>query len=270
MRTLDAVTQDIDTLLAAYDAQMRGVLPALPAGVGCEQDGPLLRVVGHFRGFVIAPRDLGLSGADLDRLIVRQRDYFAGRGEEVEWKTRAHDRPADLTDRLRAAGFVPGKPETVLIGQAAEAAREPVVPAGVVLRRVAEDADIRRIAVMESSVWGMDPRRLHGFLSGQIAAAPDDIAVLVAEADSQVVSAAWLVLSPGTVFAGLRGGTTVPAWRGRGIYRALIAARARLAVARGVEYLHVDASEDSAPTLRRLGFRAATTATPYVWTPGES
>lgn len=264
------MTEDIDTLLAAYDAQMRGVLPALPAGVRCERDGPLLRVVGHFRGFVIAPRDLGLSGAGLDRLIVRQRDYFAARGEAVEWKTRAHDRPGDLTDRLRAAGFVPGKPETVLIGQAADTAGEPVVPAGVTLRRVAEDADIRRIAVMESGVWGMDWRRLHGFLNGQIAAAPDDIAVLVAEADGQVVSAAWLVLSPGTVFAGLRGGTTVPAWRGRGIYRALIAARARLAVARGVEYLHVDASEDSAPTLRRLGFRAATTATPWIWTPGDS
>jgi GNAT superfamily N-acetyltransferase len=160
--------------------------------------------------------------------------------------------------------------QSVLIGRAADIAAEPVVPEGVVLRRVAEDADIRRIAVMESGVWGTDWRGLYDFLIGQIAAAPDSIPVLVAEFEGEVVSAAWLVLSPGTDFAGLRGGTTLPAWRGRGIYRALVAARARLAVARGVQYLHVDASRHSASPLKRLGFRAAGTATPYVWTPPSS
>ena len=61
--------------------------------------------------------------------------------------------------------------------------------------------------------------------------------------------------------------STLAAWRGRGIYRALVAVRARRAVARGVRYLQVDASDDSAPILRRLGFGAVTTTTPYVWTP---
>jgi GNAT superfamily N-acetyltransferase len=185
----------------------------------------------------------------------------------VEWKTRGHDTPADLTDRLQAAGFSPGETQTVLIGRAADTATEPVLPDGVVLRRVTHDADIRRIATMESTVWGTDWRQLHGFLTGQIAAAPDNIAVLAAEAGGQVVSAAWLVMSPGSGFAGLRGGTTLPAWRGRGIYRALVAARAQLAVERGVDYLHVDASQDSAPALKRLRFRAATTTRPHVWTP---
>jgi hypothetical protein len=31
----------------------------------------------------------------------------------------------------------------------------------------------------------------------------------------------------------------------------------------------VDASSDSAPILRRLGFQAITTTTPYVWTPPQ-
>ena len=75
---------------------------------------------------------------------------------------------------------------------------------------------------------------------------------------------------PGTDFAGLWGGSTLTPWRGRGIYRALVAVRARLAVRRGVRYLQVDASDDSAPILRRLGFRAITTTTPYVWTPPEA
>jgi GNAT superfamily N-acetyltransferase len=89
----------------------------------------------------------------------------------------------------------------------------------------------------------------------------------VAEAEGRVVSAAWLVHKPGTAFAGLWGGSTLREWRGRGIYRALVAHRARLAVAAGVDYLQVDASEDSRPILQRLGFHAITTTTPYIWTP---
>lgn len=254
-------------MLDAYDEQMRGAPPSPPAGVTYERDGPLLRIVGQFRGFVSAPRDVGVRGAGLDRLIARQRDYFAARGEAVEWKTRAHDEPADLTERLRAAGFVPEERETVLIGLTAEMATEPVVPDGVVIRRVTTDAGMRRIAAMESAVWEQDWTWLGEDLIGRVAAAPSEIAVFAAEAGGEVVSAAWLVFRAGTDFAGLWGGSTLREWRGRGIYRALVATRARLAEARGLRYLHVDASDDSAPILRRLGFRAVTSTTPYVWRP---
>ncbi|GHJ35925.1 GNAT family N-acetyltransferase [Streptomyces sp. TS71-3] len=258
---------DTDVLLAAYDEQMRGAGPNLPAGVHTESDGPLTRVVGQYRGLVTGPADLGVEGVDLDRLIARQRDRFAARGEAVEWKTRGHDRPADLTDRLRAAGFAPEDRETVLVGSTEEMAAEPVPPDGVTLREVASDADLRRIAAMESAVWDQDMAWLGEDLIGRVAAAPDGIAVLVAEAGGEVVSAAWLVFRPGTEFACLWGGSTLAEWRGRGIYRALVAARARLAAERGVRYLQVDASDDSAPILRRLGFHAVTTTTPWVWSP---
>lgn len=96
----------IDELRTAYDAQLRGVTP--PGGSArIEKDGPLTRVVGWHRGFVTGPRDLGVCGAELDTLIARQRDFYAARGEAVEWKTRAHDLPADLTDRLTAAASSP-------------------------------------------------------------------------------------------------------------------------------------------------------------------
>jgi GNAT superfamily N-acetyltransferase len=274
---------DTEALLAAYDEQMRGGPTNPPPGVRCERDGPLLRVVGQFRGFISAPRDVGLRGAELDRLITRQRDYFAERGEAVEWKSRGHDEPADLTDRLRAAGFVPEQRETVLIGIAAQMATEPVLPDGVALRQVTADADVRRIAAMESTVWGEDWSWLGDDLIGRITADPEGIAVMIAEATgdtaaeatgevvaeaaAEVVAAAWIVFRAGCDFAGLWGGSTLREWRGRGIYRALVAHRARLAAARGVRYLQVDASDDSAPILRRLGFRAVTTTTPYVWTP---
>ncbi|KUJ40542.1 GNAT family N-acetyltransferase [Streptomyces sp. MI02-2A] len=262
---------DTEMLLAAYDDQMRGAPPTPVVGVVHEHDGPLLRIVGQHRGLVSGPRDLEVRGAELDRLIARQRDYFAGRGEALEWKTRGHDIPADLVDRLCAAGFVPEDRETVLIGRTEEmAARQPALPRGVAVRRVTADTDMRRIAAMKSAVWGEDWSRLADDLIGRVAAAPDEIAIHVAEADGEVVSAAWLVFRRGTEFAGLWGGSTLADWRGKGIYRALVAVRARLAADRGVRYLHVDASDDSAPVLLRLGFRAVTTTTPYVWTPPGS
>ena len=95
--------------------------------------------------------------------------------------------------------------------------------------------------------------------------------MVAAEAGGEVVSAAWAAFfEPGAGgFARLLGGSTLPRWRGRGIYRALVAVRAQRAAARGVTYLQVEASDDNAPMLRRLGFRAVTTTTTYVWTPPQ-
>ena len=120
---------------------------------------------------------------------------------------------------------------------------------------------------VESVVWGEDLSWMGDDLIGRVGLGPDAIAVFVAEAGGQVVSAGWLVANPGTDFAGLWGGSTLVGWRRRGLYRALVTERAKLATSRGVTYLHVDASEDSRPILERLGFVPVTTTTPFVWKP---
>jgi hypothetical protein len=133
------------------------------------------------------------------------REFFAARGEAVEWKTRGHDLPADLATRLRAAGFVPEDQETVLIGISADLAANPVLPDGVSLCQVTADADMRAIAAMESEVWGQDWSWLADDLIDRTTSAPDDIVVFAAngQATGRPVSAAWLVFYPGTEFAGL-------------------------------------------------------------------
>ncbi len=260
---------DVAGLLDAYDTQVRrSESQNLPGGVYAETDGPVTRVVGHYRGFVSGPVDLGLTDRALDELIVRQRAFFAARGEAVEWKTRGHDRPRDLPQRLTDAGFVPEAPETVMIGLAeALAAHQTELPNGVLLRSVTDDVDLHRIAAMESEVWGEDWSWLAADLIAQLHTS--GMTVLVAEVGERVAAAAWLVLTPGTAFAGLWGGSTLAAWRGRGIYRALVARRAAIAAAAGVRYLQVDASDDSRPILEQLGFVAITTTIPYVWTPSS-
>ncbi|MEO3786220.1 GNAT family N-acetyltransferase [Actinocorallia sp. B10E7] len=254
----------IETLLAAYDEQLRGA-GLLPAGATAEHDGPLLRVVGQQRGFVSGPRDL--SGFDVDALIEAQKAYFGARGEAVEWKTRGHDLPVDLPERLSAAGFVPEDTETVMIGRVRDLPREVALPEGVTIRRVDDAASASAIAAMESEVWGTDLSWIADHLMDSMAAAPDRIAIFVAEAEGRIVSAAWMVLREGREFASLWGGSTLAAWRGRGIYRALVATRVLVAEQHSHPYLQVDASDDSRPVLERLGFHAITTTTPYIWTP---
>jgi GNAT superfamily N-acetyltransferase len=256
-------------VLAAYD-ELRVSLPALPAHVRAERDGPLVRTMGWPRGGMVEYRGAppGLEGDALDELIARQVRTFAERGECFEWKTHAHDRPADLHDRLRAAGFVPEERETVLVAVASEVATPPALPPGVALREVTKAADFARIADMEARIWGeADTHTLAAMLTERRAFDPRSLAVYVAEADGALVCAGWVRFRGDGAFATLNGAATVPEWRGRGIYRALVAQRAGLAVERGCRYLQVDASEDSRPILERLGFVALTTTTPFIWTP---
>ncbi|MFY1690557.1 GNAT family N-acetyltransferase [Plantactinospora sp. WMMB782] len=267
---------DADVLRAAYDNQLRARPPEpVPAGVTVDRDGPLLRIQGLDRGGFVTYRDLGgLTGAELDELIVRQRNFFAGLGQQVEWKLHGHDEPADLPDRLLAAGFVPEERETVVIGPVAPlAATLPVPPDGVRLREVTGRADLDRIAELKARVWGGadDGRWLADGLERELAAGAGldqpPLTIVLAETDDELVSAAWIRFVSGTRFGTLWGGATLPHWRRRGIYRALVAHRARLAEARGFTLLQVDASDDSRPILQRLGFVPVTTTTPYVYTP---
>jgi GNAT superfamily N-acetyltransferase len=258
-------------LLEAYDTSLRdNEGEVLPAGVTRERDGPVFRLFGFSdgQGFV-GYRDLGgIEGADLDALIARQVEFFARRGERFEWKLHSHDRPPDLAARLRAAGFVPEEEETVLIAPVERIPTEQRPPAGIALREVSERRDLERIEAHGRAVFGDRSHTVADDLEGERTADPEAIAFVVAEAGETVVCAGWVRFQTGTDFATLWGGSTLPAWRSRGIYRALVAYRAQLAAARGFRYLEVDASKESRPILGRLGFVAVTTTTPYLWSPG--
>jgi GNAT superfamily N-acetyltransferase len=258
-------------LLAAYDALRWRIRDPLPAGVTVELDGPLVRITGsrgsRGGGFVYY-RDLGgLSSEEVDALIARQVSFFAKRGERFEWKLHGHDLPLDLPERLLGAGFVPEDEETVVIAPAGLVAGEPELPAGVSLLEVTERADFDRITVLEHAIWGGDERPIGETLAAERDVDPEAIAIVLAEAGSEAVCAGWVRFAAGTEFATLWGGATLPEWRSRGIYRALVAFRANLALERGFRLLQVDASSESRPILERLGFVAVTTTTPYIWSP---
>ncbi len=136
------------------------------------------------------------------------------------------------------------------------------MPEGVRLVPVTGQDGVDLLADVHDLAFGAVHEHLRKALPAQLAAGT--VIAVVAMAGDTPISAARMDLHPGTAFASLWGGGTVPGWRGKGVYRALVAYRAREAVARGYRYLQVDASDQSRPILERLGFAPLTTTTPYV------
>ncbi len=130
---------------------------------------------------------------------------------------------------------------------------------------MSDAAGVELMIRAHEQAFGTDSSWLRQRTLTRLAEAPDTLVAVVVLADGEPVSAARMELCPGTGFAGLWGGGTAAPWRGRGIYRALIAHRARIAAERGYRYLQVDATDQSAPILRRLGFTALSTTTPYAY-----
>lgn len=85
-------------------------------------------------------------------------------------------------------------------------AGEPVVPEGIQVRLARERPDLERIAAMKSEVWAADYSWVAADLQHRLASDPENLVVFLAEASGEVVSAAWLEITPGTDFAGLWGG----------------------------------------------------------------
>ncbi|ADB33414.1 acetyltransferase [Kribbella flavida DSM 17836] len=224
-------------------------------------------------GFVETPRGLG---DDPDAVIAAQVEFFAARGLAFEWKTYAYDEPADLGERLVRHGFVAEDPETLILGEVDRILERPLaLPSGVRLRDVEERADFHRIAVLTDALWHNGLERIEQQLADEARMFPDRLVVTVVEEeqsgpDGPVLTSGWIRFHPGTGFASLWGGGTLPEWRRRGLYSAMLVHRARIARERGYDYLRVDASQDSRPILQKLGLHGVTTTTPYTFTPGAA
>ncbi len=259
-------------LLAAYDAQLRTEAEMARAH-DVVRLGPLWCGVFDHGGFV-SYRDLdGVEGDALDRLVARAVAHFRDETEvaSFEWKSRGHDLPRDLGERLVAHGLVPEPVETVMIGEASSLAVDVSLddtPAGpVVVRRIEPgpdaQADLARMLDAQESVFGTGRGPSVTSTVAELEAGGSEF--WIAEVGDRVVCGGRLTPVPGTEFAGVWGGSTLPEFRGRGIYRALVAARARSALARGIRLIHSDCTDMSRPILERSGLRAVTTTTPFVW-----
>ncbi|MCU1403866.1 MAG: acetyltransferase [Glaciihabitans sp.] len=219
------------------------------------------------RGF-ITYRDLG--GADAQQiieLVTAALDHFRADPQitSVEWKTRGHDHAPGLHEALLANGFIPDEPESIMIGPLEGLCEDVSVPTGVTVRRVFSEVDVRAMSAMVDEAFGgsVDTRQADALVARVDRG--DGMELWVAETDGGMVSGGRLEPVPGTDFVGIWGGATLKEYRGRGIYRALTAARAMSALRQGKTLVHSDSTEDSRPILERSGLIKVSTTTPYNW-----
>jgi GNAT superfamily N-acetyltransferase len=210
-----------------------------------------------------------LDAANADAVIRDEVAFFTALGQGFEWKLYAHDQPTDLKARLAEQGFSIEEEESIVILPLAQAPAALYDPGGHDVRRLSDPDHLEDVQAVENAVWGEADSAHVQHLADELRAAPDLLRIYVAYIEGKPVSCGWMRFAPGSAFASLWGGSTLADYRGRGLYRALVAARARDAREYGATYLNVDASAMSRPILERLGFQTITHSWPCIFTPPD-
>ena len=253
---------DRQAVLAAFDEQIRHN-PQSGAGSRIEHDGRVTRHVSDDNSWnSVIWSDLDPTNAD--EIIDQQIRRFADATEPWEWKYYSYDQPPDLPDRLLSAGFTRDEDEALLVAEIADLAVDVPPPDGVELRPVTDERDVEALVAVHDEVFGGDHSSIGRSILAGLAHEPTTVAAVVAWAGGTPVSAARVEFYLDTDFASLWGGGTLPEWRGRGVFRSVVAYRAALAARRGFRYLQVDALPPSRPILQRLGFHELATTTPFM------
>ena len=205
-----------------------------------------------------------------DAAIAEEIEHHRGLGAEFEWKLYAHDQPSDLLDRLRRRGFEIGPREAVLVHELIAPAEWMRPSDGCDVVRIEREEQIADYRAVAQSVFRKDYAFTAKELADAIRAGSDEHRGYIAYVNGQPASIGRLYTNPQSWFAGLYGGGTIDRFRGRGLYRAVVAARARDAIAAGAKYLSVYALPTSRPILERLGFQWLTDTWPCTWRPGAA
>lgn len=191
------------------------------------------------------------GAADLVREV---RAIVAPRRLPLMWVLDPDTEPADLGERLAAHGITFESDADVMVRPVDAHIAAPLGD-GIEIRDALADAEAFRLAdAVNAEAFGnapRDPVAQERRRANQVAAGNRH--VLLATVDGEPTASAGIALFPphGAI---LNGGGVLARFRGRGLYRALVAERLRIARQAGVPGVQVWGGDMSAPILRRLGF----------------
>jgi hypothetical protein len=181
--------------------------------------------------------------------LVRERGRSA-----CTWEVGSSATPSDLAEQLRARGLLDDR-DPYVVGMVLTE-RAPAQVEGIEAREVVSFEEFRAAQRVAEEAFGggvgMDEEQLRARYEEKVATGGSK--TFVALVDGEIVASASSTYVEGAVT--LNGGAVLPHARGRGAYRALVAARWSDAVERGTPALVTQAGAMSKPILERLGFRS--------------
>lgn len=194
---------------------------------------------------------------EAEAVIAEVRAIFAARRLPLMWVLDSGTSPRDFADRLVAHGVLPEPhaPEVkVMVLPAGASVAAPSI-AGLELHDALADAELFRAAdAVNAEAFhesARDPGPQERRRLDQLAAG--NRRVLLATVDGEPAgSAGMTIYAPRGAI--INGGAVREKFRGRGVYRALVAERLRMAREAGAAGLSVWGGRMSAPILERLGF----------------
>lgn len=228
-----------------------------------ERPGWLQLVAPQFRqgglnGVALAVLADDEADAVIDATIARYADL----GLKFRWTVAPDSRPLDLAARLTTRG---------LHGELGAAMARATAGADDLGSTLADDITVERcdhatVATFDRVLgegWNMDPTPFAAYHRAVLDAPAGTAALYVARWRGEPAAAAGCMRVGRALY--LMGGVVLPAFRGRGLYRALVIARLRDAAAAGVPLAVTHARvATSAPILARLGFATVCDVTSFT------
>lgn len=241
------LAESLNTHMPLGPEEQRFVHPDWTLWLGSSNDHPAFTVV---QRMLFRPEDVAAKVGEIRAFLAEKKR------PRSHWEVGPSATPPDLVERLLALGMTRYE-EPISTGMVL---RRPLprTETAVTARRAETVDDYYDAFVVLNRVFGErveTPEQRRERAEREHARRNEGTrGVYVATLDGEVVAAASALFAEDAVV--LCGSGTLPHARGRGAYRALVAARYEDAVKRGTPTLVIQAGEMSRPILERLGFEA--------------
>lgn len=244
---LFSLAESLNAHMPLAPGEERVERPAYVVWLGAGGDHPAFTVVQRLR---LAPAEVAATVAEV-------RGLLAARGRpRATWEIGPSATPPDLVERLLALGMTPYE-EPVATGMVLRRPLPPITSEVVARRVETVDECVAAFEVLHEVFHERTETPAERRRRAEAALAPERAArrgVFLATLDGATVAASSALYTDDAVVLG--GAATLPQARGRGAYRALVAARYAEAVRRGTPTLVIQAGVMSRPILEGLGFEA--------------
>ena len=212
-----------------------------------------------------------LDEAQADDTIRAVRDGFAAEGKAFGWVTGPSSRPADLGERLAAAGLMKVDEMAGMVLDDLEDLAAPIRGNPEVGVEEVTAARLRAASGVMARAYGL-PDEVAALMCEAMAAASADVQargyLAYVSGSSEPVAFSAMMSIPGQPLVLLGGAATLEEHRGTGIYTSLVARRLADARRDGAEAAVIQAVRStSAPICAKLGFREVCGLELYAWLP---